>query len=78
MCSKDFIENSSIFIIAKCGHNFHQDCLKNKYIIRPKCPDRNYLFLGQENEIAIKILAIPEILFEYVPKEIYIKQKIVI
>ena len=78
MYNKDFIENSSIGIITKWGHNFHQECLKNKYIIRPKYSDRNYLFLDQENEMAIKILTISEILFEYIPKEIYIKQKIVI
>lgn len=62
ICMDDFIDNKSIVSTTKCGHTFHQNCLKNwiyKNIICPKCPNCNYLFLGPESNINLDNITIP-------------------
>ena len=63
ICMEDFIDNSSIVVTTKCGHTFHQLCIRNwayKNIICPKCPNCNYLILGPESEINLENLSIPQ------------------
>ena len=57
ICNEDFIENLSIVLTLKCGHTFHQICIKNwayKNLICPKCPICNDFILGTNNQISLK------------------------
>ena len=64
ICMENFINNSSVIVTTKCNHNFHEKCFKNwsfKNIINPKCPNCNYLILGQQ-ENNLENITIPSTL----------------
>ena len=58
ICLENFKEGKSIIILTPCSHIFHFECLKkwgNESIEHFKCPNCNYDFLKEEENLVIKI-----------------------